>query len=88
MFSNFLRKIFKHKVRISKPIEPHTHSNVDDFLMSFKDDDLNMMRSDLIGCERGAINEHVSEILRYVEDKCTEEDFLWFSIEIRKEYKK
>ena len=87
MFLNFLSKIFKHKVTVLAPVVSHTHVDVDGFLKSFEDDDLNMMRSELIGCERAAINEHITDILNYLKDKCTDEDFAWISEEMRKEYK-
>ena len=85
MFFNFFQKIFKHEPK--KAIVPHTHTNVAEFLLSFEDPEINMLRSEIIGCERANIDENINELLDYLLDKCNEEDYKWICEEIKKEYK-
>lgn len=86
MFFDIFKKIFKHK-KSKISICEHTHSDVDSFIISFKDIELNGLRSELISCPNYQINEYIQDITIYIKDKCTNEDFEWFCQEIRKEYK-
>lgn len=89
MFSEIFSKFFKRKKeKENKVIVNHTHKNVDEFIASFNDDDLDMLRSELIGCELGAIPDRIEEILSYLKGRCTDEDLKWYAEEIKKEYKK
>lgn len=90
MFSKFFGNLLKRGKKDEKEviITEHTHKNVDDFIASFNDEDLNVLRSELICCDRGSITDHINEILSYLKGKCTDQDLDWYSKEIRKEYKK
>lgn len=87
MFSKFFSKYFKQKEEQEVIIVTHTHQNVDEFIASFGDTELNALRSELISCDKSRIPEQINEILDYLKDKCTEEDLKWYAEEIRKEYK-
>jgi hypothetical protein len=90
MFSKFLFGIFKKENKVEEEIKivPHPHRNVDDFIASFNDIELDSLRSEMICCELAAVEDHIQEILLYLKEKCSEEDLKWYEEEIRKEYKK
>ena len=83
---NKLINFFRPKKEI-KNICNHTHADIYEFLKSFNDEELNLMRSELIGCNRNEIPEHIQNILLYLKDRCTKDDFDWIYEEINKEYK-
>ena len=86
MFFDFFKR-FKHE-KCKPNICPHPHLNVNEFFLTFDDPELNSLRVELVSCQRNMIDENINEILFYLKDKCTEEDYAWISEEIKKEYKK
>jgi hypothetical protein len=84
MFSNIL-KLFK---KTETTIVGHTHKDLSEFIKSFNDSELNTLNADLISCPSCEIEQNIEEMMFYLKERCSKEDYEWFCQEIRKEYKK
>ena len=86
MFSDILKRFKRKKTEVL--IVEHTHKDLEEFIRSFNDSELNTLKSDLVSCPLCDVKEHIEEMMFYLKGKCNKEDYEWFCQEIRKEYKK
>jgi len=79
-----LKTWFRRKEKEKSSIEPHSHEN---FIGSFNDEELNWLSAQLICCRKDEIPDRMEELLSYLRNISTEEDYQWYANELEKEYK-